>query len=172
MRIVALTVTLLINKTKTERKNKMKTLKKLFIVLILLFAVNSYSQTYLSVGTAEFYSFPKHTGEASVFKQVILSEVHQTFGKFLVSAITAAVVDSIATPYVGTRLAYLISQSKDFTQNIYVSANILKGEKRNAITGIGATLQQGNTLIGVAFEHDLTNGDNWGGLTLGQILLK
>ncbi len=149
----------------------MKTITKLFALLILCMIINtSYSQTSLSAGAGEFYSFKQ--GEASTYKTAIISQVNQLFGNVILSAITVGVMDSVAKAYIGTGLSVGVYQSKDATQNIIIGVNALKGEGKEALLGASATLKQNNTLISLCFNRDINKSTNWIGLTLQQIVLK
>ena len=144
-------------------------MKTILTAILLFVSINVFAQTTLSAGVGRAYEFAKGE-QKSVFKELIISQVNQTFGNFTLSAVTLAVNDSIAAGYIGTGASYSFGMSKDSAQQFFIGANILKGESKDALVGIGISMRQKKTLLGLHLQHDLVKGNQWVAFTIQQLL--
>lgn len=133
-------------------------MKNLLTAILLFVCVNSYSQTTVTAGIGGAYCFSKGN-DKGVFKELLISQVNQTFDRLTLSAVTVAINDSVAMGYIGTGISYPVYAKND--KVLLLGFDILKGEKTNAIAGAGITYVKGNTLIGLHWQRDISKGEDW-----------
>lgn len=142
-------------------------MKHLFAIFLLFVSLNCFSQISMTAGIGGAYCFSKGN-DKGVFKELLITQVNETIDKFIVSAVSTAVNDSVATGYIGTGISYL-AWFKD-NQALLIGLNILKGEKKNAITGGGLTYVQNKTLLGLHYQKDLSKGKDWIAFTIQRFV--
>jgi len=140
-------------------------MKKLILVLLLTLSVNCFSQTTFTAGILGAYSFGNGKG---TFKEGLITQTNYTIDKFTTSAVAIGLTDSVATGYIGTGISYRFVVNDD--ADVFVGADALKGEKKNAIGGLGLSYRQGRNLAGLHLQKDFVNGENWVSLTFQTFL--
>lgn len=144
-------------------------MKTILTAILLFVSINVFAQTTLSAGVGGAYEFAKGEQKSS-FKTIIISQVNQVFGNVVLSAVTVGVDDSVATGYIGTGLSFAFAQNKEATRQFFLGANILKGQKKDALLGAGLSMREKETVIGLHIQNDLVTGEKWAVLTFQRIL--
>lgn len=148
-------------------------MKTLILALFVFVASNVFSQTTVSVGEANFFSYSP--GKPAQFKLMAITSANQTFGDFTTSGIVAATVDSSAKGYIGAGVSYQLPFFKNEDENnqaLYISLNAVKGEQSEALMGASLQFRQEATLFSLTYERDIVTPNNWIGFGVSQIILK
>lgn len=140
----------------------MKTLTKLFTVVIMLFAVNSFAQSpnfTLGTGIQLGLSFNKE-GKANQYQFANTIVGQYKFKQIYTGAVTKTMIkDSVPSIAAGMRLGYNLWSKQDQTFSLYGEA--LHGEAGKNFVGGGLQFEYGegirfNAYVGYEFKEELT----------------
>lgn len=145
-------------------------MKKLFTVLIMLFAVNSYSQFSVSSSLGQGIKFNDEF-DYTLYQSTISVQAGFTFDKFILNSISTSVLtDSVTSYYAGIQPGYEFWT--DENKSMSINGLIMLGTAGNRLAGLGFGYTNDNIKIGINAMRELNLKETWIEAVIGFNIYK
>lgn len=145
-------------------------MKKILTVIILLFAVNSYSQFAVSTSLGQGIRINDELNY-TLYQTAISIQAGYTFEKFTLNTVSTSVLtDSVTSYYTGLMPSVNVWNKSE--KNINISGLFLAGMNGGKLVGIGSGYQTDKITFGINAMRELKLNETWIEAVLGFNIYK